>query len=192
MIPSIVGIDTFPSDKHPRNRYFPIWQSFLSDIYHSIPIWNRYILLWNRCSQSTITLQLLLANSDISWYIPNKNSHPIIHQRNLQRPPWLKIIRASRGPTPQREPARSARGSVPRRPGDKLKRFAVAWPCHMVVSIVMGIHQNRWFIEKIPLKLMIWGYFHFRKRPNIRFKDEQYRGRIFTVDGNLSWDIFWE
>ena len=147
MIPSIVGIDTFPSDKHPRNRYFPIWQSFLSDIYHSIPIWNRYILLWNRCSQSTITLQLLLANSDISWYIPNKNSHPIIHQRNLQRPPWLKI---------------------------------------------MGIHQNRWFIEKIPLKLMIWGYFHFRKRPNIRFKDEQYRGRIFTVDGNLSWDIFWE
>ena len=36
----------------------------------------------------------------------------------------------------------------------------------MGVSINGGI-QNGWFIEKIPLKWMIWGYPYFRKPPYI-------------------------
>ena len=35
---------------------------------------------------------------------------------------------------------------------------------HLVVSW-MGLPKNGWFIVKIPLKWMMWGYPHFRKPP---------------------------
>ena len=49
--------------------------------------------------------------------------------------------------------------------GGVLKYMATSSYHQLGVSIVMGVPKNGRFIEKIPLKWMIWGYPYFRKPP---------------------------